>query len=280
MLFQFFANSRRQIFTRWFSSTSFLTSSLFDFKNLKFNSVLIKFSSIEQNYLEDAIIEKEITRVVSELKQNGKNAVHVHIQVPLSRFIPCFAKLGFELHHAKPDRIVLVKWLLDHVENKIPPYGTHVVGVGGCVINEKQEILSVKLQNMAIERWTIPGGLVHVNEDISAGVTREVFEETGIRTEFQSVLSFRHTPHSAFDRSDLYFICKLNPRSFDITIDPFEIKEAKWVPLEEFKQSNRSPMILPIIELLEKGYEGLIETEIQSITSQLVKYHRPKMDFN
>ncbi|OBS76160.1 hypothetical protein A6R68_17388, partial [Neotoma lepida] len=47
---------------------------------------------------------------------------------------------------------------------------------------------------------------------------REVFEETGVKSEFRSLLSIRqqHGSPGAFGKSDMYLVCRLQPCSFTI----------------------------------------------------------------
>lgn len=58
---------------------------------------------------------------------------------------------------------------------------------------------------------------------------RETFEETGIRTEFVSVLAFRHMHRYNWDIDDLYYSCLLRPLNTDIQANSSEIAAAKWM---------------------------------------------------
>lgn len=50
-----------------------------------------------------------------------------------------------------------------------------------CMIcNAKQEILMLDRKKELWPGWTFPGGHVETNESMTAGVIREVFEETGL----------------------------------------------------------------------------------------------------
>jgi hypothetical protein len=59
-----------------------------------------------------------------------------------------------------------------------------------------------------------------------------LYEETGVATIFESILSFRHSHNIQFGRSDVYIICKLKPTTktsdlAKVKIDN-EIADAKW----------------------------------------------------
>lgn len=57
---------------------------------------------------------------------------------------------------------------------------THIVAVGGLVLNEKDEVLLI---NNPCKGWEYPGGIVEVGETLPQGLIREVKEETGVNIE-------------------------------------------------------------------------------------------------
>ena len=67
------------------------------------------------------------------------------------------------------------------------------------------------------------------DESIIEAVKREVFEETGIETEFVSLVCFRHLVNFRFGCSDVYFICHLRPLTQEIKMDIKEIAAAQWM---------------------------------------------------
>lgn len=93
---------------------------------------------------------------------------------------------------------------------------------------------------------------------------REVMEETGIQSEFKSVLAVWHKHGMQFNRSDLYFACELqlnegeNARAEGPTIpepvaEKGEILETAWVPLEEYMkviyEGDGHPVMQKIMKL-------------------------------
>ena len=68
-----------------------------------------------------------------------------------------------------------------------------------------------------------------LGEDLWQTAIRETLEETGIRTEFVSVLQFRHMHAYNWGIDDLYFTCLLRPLSSNIQANSREIAAAKWI---------------------------------------------------
>ncbi|KAL3939153.1 MAG: hypothetical protein SGBAC_006079 [Bacillariaceae sp.] len=163
---------------------------------------------------------------------------------------------GFDLHHTNStlQTIVMKKWLKDDTEDKIPPYATHQVGCAGFVLNDQNEILLITewsgpLSNRTpTKQWKLPGGLLDAGESFEEATCREVLEETGISCEFESMLTFWHRHGLKFGKSDLYYVCLLRPKSLEIELDPVEISAAKWMPIDEFLETQNHPLIRHVLK--------------------------------
>lgn len=66
------------------------------------------------------------------------------------------------------------------------------------LIDERGWVLIV--QPSYKRRWHLPGGYVHIGETPTSAVTREVFEELGIRPELRGPVTVSWAPHSGADR--------------------------------------------------------------------------------
>jgi len=165
--------------------------------------------------------------------------------------------LGFDLHHVNTteNTIILKKWLRPDNEDKIPPFATHQVGCAGFVLSDDNEILVIRewtgsLSNRTpSKQWKLPGGLLDAGESFAEGTCREVYEETGVTCEFESLLSFWHRHGLTFGKSDFYFVCLLRPKqSKEIDLDPVEVSAAKWMHLEEFMKTQDHPLIHHVLK--------------------------------
>ncbi|XP_073497508.1 nucleoside diphosphate-linked moiety X motif 6 isoform X2 [Phyllobates terribilis] len=182
----------------------------------------------------------------------------MHVPITLSALIAYAASEGFTFHHAKKDTSTLTLWLKDG-PNKLPEYATHQVGVAGAVLDELTgKVLVVQDKNKTVNAWKFPGGLSDPGEDIGATAVREVLEETGIESQFQSLLSIRqqHKHPGAFGKSDMYIICRLKPVSYNINFCPQECLRCEWMDLKELAYTRHTtPITSRIAKLLLFGYK-------------------------
>jgi 8-oxo-dGTP pyrophosphatase MutT (NUDIX family) len=160
----------------------------------------------------------------------------IWMEVPLSRaaLIPVAVEAGFLFHHTTPEYLMLTHKLV--ADAFIPPYATHYVGAGGVVINEDRELLVVseRFRSRRGPSYKLPGGALHAGEHLEDAVIREVLEETGVKTRFESLACFRHWHGYRYGKSDIYFVCRLAPLSQEISIQAEEIAECLWMPVDAF----------------------------------------------
>lgn len=118
---------------------------------------------------------------------------------------------------------------------------------------------------------------------------REVLEETGVRSEFRSLLSVRqqHRHPNAFGMSDLYAVCRLSPLTYRIDFCTRECLRCEWMDVGELAStSSTTPVTTRVARLLLLGLDRGFDTvdlameELPAVYSgafyQL--YHRPLPD--
>ena len=169
----------------------------------------------------------------------GLLAVWLRVPIDRSALIPVAVEAGFTFHHSGDDYLMMTHRLVEGAQ--IPPFATHFIGAGGVVINDQQELLVVR------ERYgfggrppalKLPGGALLPGEHLAESVVREVLEETGVQTRFESLACFRHWHGYRYGKSDIYFVCRLSPLSNEITIQSEELAECLWTPLETFLSAD------------------------------------------
>ncbi|HUZ18737.1 MAG TPA: NUDIX domain-containing protein [Spirochaetia bacterium] len=171
---------------------------------------------------------------LDDWRREGAKIVWLALPIALAGHVPVAVEAGFVYHHA--DAGILQLTLVLTPGSYVPPHATHYIGAGGVVLSEDRMLLVVmeRYRGTWGRHYKLPGGALHLGEHISSGVIREIEEETGIQTRFRSLVCFRHWHGYRFGKSDIYFVCRLDPLSFDIRRDPGEIEECMWMPVDEY----------------------------------------------
>ncbi|CAM9732387.1 unnamed protein product [Choristocarpus tenellus] len=229
-----------------------------------FNNAIVNVGTM---WIEDtAHFALKLYSTINQVRKVHKAALWLKIPMDFCHYVPIAGHYGFKFHHTKPDHLMMCLWLLEDVPNKVPPFGTHHLGVAGCVVNVEREVLLVKDKHKNA-MWKFPGGLADLGEGIGDAAVREVAEETGVASEFQSILSVRHQHDMQFGNGDLYFICRLLPTgggNLDISKCSHEIEDACWMPLEQFKRETKHSMLAKVADMLDKPEESELKGSVQS----------------
>ncbi|KAK2968863.1 hypothetical protein RJ640_008032 [Escallonia rubra] len=229
-------------------------------------------------------------------KQQGKKGVWIKMPIELVNLVESAVKEGFFYHHAEAKYLMLVHWIPE-TANTLPANASHRVGIGAFVMNEKREdfdqqfssdsniVNALLLRALAVlvvqEKsglfrgtgvWKFPTGVVDEGEDICDAAVREVKEETGIDAKFVEILAFRQSHKSFFEKSDLFFMCMLQPLSFDIQKQESEIEAAEWMPFDDyaaqpFIRTNELLKYLIDICLAKESGEYTGFTPVPTVTS-------------
>ena len=206
------------------------------------------------------------TRLAASLREWKREAFKVvWISIPIERaeLIPVATQAGFSFHHSGTDYLLLTKRL--EPAALIPEYATHYIGAGGVVINSRDELLVVSELHRRSESpyYKLPGGALHPGEHIADCVQREVFEETGVRAKFEKLVCFRHWHGYRYDKSDIYFVCRLSPLTEAIAIQAEEIEECHWLPISEYLSSDSVSTFNKHIVKAALESPGVVHTEIK-----------------
>lgn len=255
---------------------------MFSFHDWTHNSAKIIIPPLEDksDVFSDSNFKDCLDSTILALREMERTSLWVEVHISRSRLIEEMAELGLKFHHAEGDTAVLNMWLQDS-ESLVPDFATHHVGVGGLCINSRNEILCVRELKRNYTPWKMPGGLSELGEHLDEAVVREVYEETGIRTKFRDVLCFRHTHGMAHSRSDMYFVCRIDPIEEEVgegnviipepVAQEGEIEAAAWVPYQKFREQifgeQGSPILRHVLDLHERA--GSITLDKQMVQSTI-----------
>ncbi|XP_008224630.1 PREDICTED: nudix hydrolase 2-like [Prunus mume] len=222
-----------------------------------------------------------ITSSIAHWKLQGKKGVWIKLPLDRVNLVEAAVKEGFWYHHAEPDYLMLVYWI-PQTPHTLPANATHRVGIGAFVINPNREVLVVQ-ENSGLLRgtgvWKFPTGVVDEGEDICAAAVREVKEETGIDSEFVEILAFRQSHKSFFEKSDVFFVCMMQPLSFDIQKHDQEIEAAQWMAFEEYAAQpfvQKNELLNNINDIckakIDGQYSGFSPVPTMSFSDQKMSY--------
>jgi 8-oxo-dGTP pyrophosphatase MutT (NUDIX family) len=201
-----------------------------------FNGIEIDTDSLPRSSGE---FQTALATSLDRWSDNGNVLAWLNLPIEKADFVPIAVDAGFIYHHSGEGYLQLVRTLTP--DAYVPSYATHYIGAGGVAINEQNELLVV-VERYRRDRsrpyYKLPGGALHPSEHIADAVVREIYEETGVYTKFEAVVCFRHWHGYRYDKSDIYFVCRLHPTSHEITIHDGEIDEALWMPVDEYLTSE------------------------------------------
>ena len=225
-----------------------------------FNTIVDPYNglTIDSKYLPNTKDEFELNLdfLIEEVKYK-RNLIWIYIDITKSDFIPIATKKGFFFHSCDEDYVLVVKRIKENAI--IPTAANHTLGVGAVVINDKNEILVIK-EKISNLGYKLPGGHIDNSEMISTALEREVFEETGVIVEFESIISLGHFYPHQFHKSNLYVLCIAKPKSLEINIqDTQEILDAKWIDVNRYLEDDEVLAYSKAVVFASLEYKGFIK---------------------
>lgn len=140
------------------------------------------------------------------------------------------------------------------VEREFP--STPLVGVGAVVVQDRRVLLVRRGTEPLKGHWTLPGGLLEVGEALTAGVIREVREETGLDVEPIELIELLDRIHHEGDRVRYHYViadylCRVTGGELRAASDADAVR---WVERAEWK-SHSALVLDPItVRVLKKGW--------------------------
>ena len=200
---------------------------MLEFKEDIYNGITIcKTSIIQENF------RKNLQELILYAKEADKNLIWLLLDSCNGSEIAIALNLGFQFHSCSESELVLVFKLK---EVYIPFMPTHTVGVGGIVIADGKILMIQERIKSHRSIYKLPGGSVELGSSLEESVVREVYEETGIKTELEKMVALLNAHPYRFNKANSYYVFKLKPLNFNINIiDTNEIALALWYDLDKF----------------------------------------------
>jgi 8-oxo-dGTP pyrophosphatase MutT (NUDIX family) len=222
------------------SSSSNLTPNILDYDNDRFDGVLVYFKENNITCCKEKFNEL-LDNSLKEFKNNNRKGIWLKLPINKIDLTSVAISKGFELHSCEKEYLMLTKWL-QNTKSTIPNQPHNSIGIG-CICYDKKnkKILVVKEKNggaLISNLFKIPTGAVDPLEDLHKAAIRELKEETGIDGKFIGIMGIRHLHGYLNGKSDLFFICVLEPLTFDITIQEDELIACEWLSIDDYFQQD------------------------------------------
>ncbi len=225
-----------------------------------YNGIVIKQQLLAASTTD---FSEQLNTLLLLAKKQSKQLIWFSLSIQQSAFIKVLIDAGFVFHNCLETEITLI---LRIKENAYAPFvPTHSIGAGALIFNEWQQVLVIREKQAIQGGFKLPGGHIELGEKISEAIIREVYEETGIHSEFIGIQGFASKKTYRFGKSNIYFLCRLQALNTQINIqDIDEIAEAKWCDMNEFiNDQNNSLFVREIVKNL-KNEQGLQLIELNS----------------
>jgi 8-oxo-dGTP diphosphatase len=131
-----------------------------------------------------------------------------------------------------------------------------LVGVGAVVVEQGRILLVRRGREPLKGHWTLPGGALEVGESLTAGVAREVLEETGLVVEPLQLIELVDRIHRDGDRVRYHYViadylCRVVSGKLCAASDADAVR---WV--ERAELNSHSALVLdPVtVSVIERGW--------------------------
>lgn len=129
--------------------------------------------------------------------------------------------------------------------------------VAAILDDQARVVLTRRAVKPFVDQWVMPGGKIGLGEPIMSALHREVREEIGIDVKVGGLIDvFEHLApgHENDHYVILYYRCQ--PSRLELTPNPVEVAEARWVRREELQRYSVPEGTRHILGLLYPGYDG------------------------
>jgi ADP-ribose pyrophosphatase YjhB (NUDIX family) len=143
-----------------------------------------------------------------------------------------------------------------------------LVGVGAVVVDNGRVLLVRRGREPLKGQWSLPGGLVELGESLTAGVAREVLEETGLIVEPVELVELLDRIHHEDERVRYHYViadylCRITGGTLNAASDA---DDAKWVERAEWNSHSAlklDPITVRVMELGWQRAKTLQEREVR-----------------
>lgn len=145
---------------------------------------------------------------------------------------------------------------------------TPLVGVGAVVVDQGRVLLVRRGREPLKGHWSLPGGMLEVGEALTAGVVREVREETGLVVEPLELVELLDRIHREGERVRYHYViadylCRVAGGELKAASDADAVRWAERAEWNSHSALKLDPVTVRVIEAgwqrarqIEKDVEG------------------------
>jgi 8-oxo-dGTP diphosphatase len=132
-----------------------------------------------------------------------------------------------------------------------------LVGVGAVVVDEGRVLLVRRGREPLKGQWSLPGGLLELGESLTAGVAREVFEETGLTVEPIELIELLDRIHHLDERVRYHYViadylCRVTGGTLGAASDADDVR---WVERAEWNSHGALKLDPVTVRIIELGWQ-------------------------
>jgi 8-oxo-dGTP diphosphatase len=132
-----------------------------------------------------------------------------------------------------------------------------IVGIGAVVVERGRVLLVRRGREPLKGHWTLPGGVLEVGESLTAGVAREVLEETGLHVEAIELVELVDRIHREEGRVRYHYViadylCRVTGGVLQAASDADAVR---WVERAEWNSHSALALDPLTVMVIEKGWQ-------------------------
>lgn len=138
-----------------------------------------------------------------------------------------------------------------------------LVGVGAVIVDQGRVLLVRRGGEPLKGQWSLPGGLLELGESLTAGVVREVMEETGLTVEIVELVELLDRIHRDGERVRYHYViadylCGVSGGELKAASDADAVR---WVERPEWNSHSALKLDPVTVRVIEAGWQRAREIE-------------------